>query len=262
MVAHGWRWVELSSCGGRGAQLRARSPRAVHGNEGRPKLRVYVFHHAKGSRKYVHRWCREVVGANNELCWSQWICMLYNNGSCSLGNCYYSTASIGHACTRWPWSSCSRSGSCQASIKAHILNTPHSLACDWSNAKTRPKSIKCCCRESLGHDVCVLLTYGNMKHEEVAKLDSFADKVDVKLSVLGDLVMYWIRWHVDSGKVVVVCHRGLPDGALEFVKELSQPYTLSRGVHHCPILYLGAKTRHSGLAFRGPGCQCLAEEHT
>jgi hypothetical protein len=59
-----------------------------------------------------------------------------------------------------------------------------------------------------------------MEHTDMAKSHLFANKVDVQLDVLGEVVMNGVGGEVDSGNVIAVDHGGLVDRTRELSKKL------------------------------------------
>ena len=54
-----------------------------------------------------------------------------------------------------------------------------------------------------------------MENTDITKSNTFADKVEVNLNVLGTLVLDRIRGHVDCADVVAIYESGLGQGGVQ-----------------------------------------------
>ena len=141
------------------------------------------------------------------------------------------------------------------------LYHPRSLKYHRHYTKTVPNGFERLRRQSLGHDVGILLTGRHMENAELAGLHPFTDEVDVKFDVLRALMMDRILGHVDNRYIVAERHGSLQDGEVEFAEELAEPYALSGGIGHRTVFRLYTGPGDGGLALGGPRDQGIAEEH-
>ena len=111
---------------------------------------------------------------------------------------------------------------------------------DRQHTKTGAEAFDRRRRQTFRHDVDKLFTCWNVEDAQFAQLNSFSDKMNVELNVLGVLVVNGIRGLVYCGYVVAEHNRRLVDATMEFAEQLSQPNAFRGCVRHRPILGLRA----------------------
>jgi hypothetical protein len=91
----------------------------------------------------------------------------------------------------------------------YVLTPSRNCSIRWTDAQAGPKLLERRYQEPFGHDVSELLHCGYMHDSELPKSDLLMDKLEIKLSVLGAIMMHRVGRHVHEGDVVVVENRGL-----------------------------------------------------
>jgi hypothetical protein len=95
----------------------------------------------------------------------------------------------------------------------------------------------------------------------MAKSNLIADKMEINLNMLRELMLYWVAGHVDGADVVAENHRSSMERGVELQQELAKPGSLGHSIGDCMILGLRAGVGDRRLAFGGPGDEVGAEEH-
>jgi hypothetical protein len=87
---------------------------------------------------------------------------------------------------------------------------------------------------------------------KITKSNTFADKVEIYLNMLGALVLDRVGGHVNSTDIVTVYQGSPVERRMKLTEELTQPRCLCHSICNSTVFRLGTGPRHGVLSFGGP----------